>query len=115
MQKYLLFLCIGLLCACNSNRQSAPSNLIEADKMQLVLQDIHYADGLANREGEADNSTESRTKALYKGVFAKHGISEQQFFESFNYYLQHAAILDSIYKNMIVEISKQQAAIQAEK
>lgn len=113
MLKYFLFFSLLSLGACNSSVNDAPQNLIPMDKMQYLLRDIHYADGLAKREGENDNSIESRTKILYKEVFAKYNISEEQFFESYNYYLNHVEKLDSIYGNIITEISKEQAEIQA--
>lgn len=114
MQKYFLFAFIALVTACSSHKENRPSDLIPLGKMQMILKDIHYADGIANREGETDNSADARTQALYKEVFEKHGISQKQFFESFNYYLLHVADLDSIYNNIITEISKEQAIIQAQ-
>jgi hypothetical protein len=114
MQKYFLFAFIALLTACSHRKENKPLDLIPAAKMQAILKDIHYADGIANREGEHDGSAEARTRSLYKEVFAKHGVSQKQFFDSFHYYLLHVDGLDSIYNNIIIQISKEQAIIQVD-
>lgn len=114
MYKLISTLLIVVLCACSSRHSNNEDSIIPPNKMQEILLDIHLADGIANREGEADNSTESRTITLYKEVFSKYHISEKQFYSSFNYYLQHADTLDRIYENIITEISKEQAQIRTE-
>lgn len=115
MYRIVFLLLIATLNACSGKGASGDTTIIPPQKMQEILLDIHLADGIANREGEADNSTENRTITLYKEVFAKYKISENQFYTSFNFYLQHADTLDKIYEKIITEISKEQAQIKTEK
>ncbi len=80
----------------------------------MVLKDIHLADGLANREGDPNGTSEVLTKEYYKAVFLKHKITDSAFYSSFKYYMFEANKLDSMYNNIVTEISKEQAKIQAE-
>lgn len=114
MYRIVFLLLIATLNACSGKGTSDDTAIIPPQKMQEILLDIHLADGIANREGESNNSAESRTITLYKEVFAKYKISESQFYTSFNFYLQHADTLDKIYENIITEISKEQAQIKSE-
>ncbi len=105
-----------LFCACSGKKTIVPSseNIIPFDKMQKVLKDIHLADGLANREGDPNGIAEALTKEYYKAVFKKHNIADSAFYRSFKYYMYEANQMDSMYNNIVTEISKEQAEIQAE-
>jgi len=110
----LLFF-LFLLSACGT--KIAPpetSASIPVDKMQQILKDIHVADGLANREGEKSGATEALTKSYYLSVFEKHQVKEEDFYQSMRFYMYEANLLDSIYANVIIEISKEQAVVQGE-
>jgi len=105
-----------LFCACGSKNTVVPSseNIIPFKEMQLVLKDIHLADGLANREGDPNGTAEALTKEYYKAVFKKHNITDSVFYKSFQYYMYEAGMMDSMYNNIITDISKEQAKIQAQ-
>jgi hypothetical protein len=113
MLKYFLILFVLWSAACSQQKHKQAEKVIPLQKMQLILEDIHIADGIANRQNASDEETRKITQMLYDEVFKKHGVSEKQFFESFQYYLFHAELLDSMYNHIIVEISKKQALQQA--
>lgn len=105
-----------LFCACSNTNTVVPSseNIIPFTKMEQVLKDIHLADGVANSEGDPNGTAEALTKEYYKAVFKKHNITDSVFYKSFNYYMYEAGMMDSIYNNIITDISKEQAVIQAQ-
>jgi hypothetical protein len=112
--RFVVIVC--LFSGCGSKNSIVPSdeNVIPFQQMQLILKDIHLVDGLANREGDPNGTTEVLTKAYYKAVFNKHHVSDTAFYRSFKYYMYEANQLDSMYNNIVTEISKEQAKIQAE-
>ncbi len=114
--KIYFVLIVLVLSACGSKVKApeAAPPAIAADKMQMILKDIHLADALANREGEPNGTTEALTKEYYQSVFEKHGVTSDAFYASMRYYTYEVNIIDSLYANVIVEISKEQALIQAE-
>jgi sulfite reductase alpha subunit-like flavoprotein len=98
-----LFLpCLFFSC---SGRQAIPKDIIPQEKMMAVMTDVLKADGLTEEINRRKMDTlvnqEIRAAKYYKQVFDIHKITKEDFFKSYNYYLQHPdffkVILDSVY------------------
>jgi hypothetical protein len=113
---FAIVILLFLFCACGSKKTVVPSseNIIPFKQMEQVLKDIHLADGMANREGDPNGTAEALTKEYYKAVFKKYNITDSIFYKSFRYYMYEAGMMDSMYNNIITDISKKQAEIQAQ-
>lgn len=102
---------ILLLCACN-NPQGAS---IPAGKMAKILYDVHLAEVYsANLKNDSTNKqhTGKNMDSLanyYNSIFAHYKITKEQFTQSIDWYKEHTEELDTIYTNMITELSKQDA------
>ncbi|MCS6819109.1 MAG: DUF4296 domain-containing protein [Chitinophagales bacterium] len=101
------------LSACRWSSEKIPEHIIPYSKMQNILLDIHLADAIASREAISEDVQKRNTLSLYHSIFEKHQISSKQFQESFNYYLLHPQLLDSMYVNIVIEISKKQAEVES--
>lgn len=99
---YILVL-VGLV-AC-SGRQKIPSDILDKPKMTSVISDILIADAVANQKKLNDTTInlKSLSPLYYQSVFTLHKISKDEFFRSYDYYLNHPdllkVVLDSAYMN----------------
>ncbi|MBN8835777.1 MAG: DUF4296 domain-containing protein [Sphingobacteriia bacterium] len=84
-------------------RQKDPKEIIPADEMKLILIDLTAATEWNNVLMAKDTALKNVKLNLqfYEGVFEKHHISKEQFYNSYNYYNARPdkmkALLDSTY------------------
>lgn len=98
----VLLACLGLY-AC---KPGIPKDIIQPDKMEKVLFDIHVVDGYVNTMSATEDSTKKIAAAYYKGVYKKFEIDSALYNKSLNYYYQHADILKKMYENVATQLSK---------
>lgn len=74
--------------ACSGN--DTPADLIPLDKMKVITWDMMRAGELAQDLYAKDTTTISqKTMQLYQKVFAVHGITKENFYQSTKYYQSH--------------------------
>lgn len=101
----MVFLLSSLLCSfvvllLDACRPRLPEGVISEGKMERVLYDFHMAQGIAENTPPDSGSTEVYRYELMQAVFRKHGITEEQFEQSMNYYCSDLQRLHKIYKNL---------------
>ncbi|WP_199141107.1 DUF4296 domain-containing protein [Pedobacter sp. ASV12] len=98
----VLWVCSGLY-AC---KPGIPKELIQPDKMEKVLFDIHVVDGYISTMSPGADSTKKIASAFYKGIYKKFQIDSALYNQSMNYYYQHPDILKKIYDNVTTQLNK---------
>lgn len=89
-------LCLCLFCACKSD---TPDGVIPQGKMKDILYDYHLAQALA-QQAPADSI--NYLDRLYKqAVWAKYGITKQDFDRSMQWYQSNGEQLADIYKSLV--------------
>jgi len=101
-----------MLLAASCGRQQ--ENHLSPRKMQEVLLDINLAEGysMTLHPDSTKRNVERNLDSLavfYKSVLKHHGISQQDFEQSLDWYKHHPEELDSIYAAIIPEMSKLEA------
>ncbi len=76
-----------------------PPGVFKPDKMQVVLWDIIRTEAFTSQYIKSNNIEENAK--LQKRVFAKHRVSKEDFYQSFNYYRSHTALMKMILDSMI--------------
>ncbi|RNL56103.1 DUF4296 domain-containing protein [Pedobacter jejuensis] len=97
-----------ILFACKAKR---PNDIIEPDKMQKILYDIHVVDGYISTLPTPD-TTKKVAAGYYRGIYKKFGIDSSKFANSMKYYYTHPADLDKIYKNISRTLEKRKRAME---
>lgn len=92
-----------LLQSCNSG---IPKEILQPDKMEKVLFDIHVIDGYLGTISKAD-SAKRVAASYYKGVFNKFKIDSATYNKSMNYYYKHPVELNKIYGNLAKTFAKE--------
>ncbi len=85
----LLFLVLSIMCLF-SCKDSTPDHILGEEKMKIVLWDYLNADVYA-REFLADSSKDDTlvNAKLQQQLFKKNGVTSKQFYDSYEYYVQH--------------------------
>lgn len=80
-------------------KSGLPKDIIQPNKMEKVLFDIHVVDGYIGTIINQD-TTKIIASSYYNGIYKKHGIDSALFNKSMNYYYSHPVILNDIYTNV---------------
>lgn len=73
-----------------------PKEIIQPDKMEKVLFDIHLVDGYIGTQTKED-TIKIIASSYYRGIYKKYKIDSALFNSSMNYYYSQPAILNDIY------------------
>ena len=93
--------------SCGENKTiSIPPNVLSKEKMTEVITDIHLAEAEASIRTFPDST--SKEKLSFQKIFQKHSVTKKQYDESLQFYMEHPEILDTVYDNVLNELSKMQ-------
>ena len=91
-----------------------PKEIIQPDKMDKVLFDIHVVDGYLGTITNVDTA-KIIASSYYKGIYKKFGIDSALYNKSMDYYYAHPTLLNEIYtkveKSFALENSKLEKSI----
>ncbi len=96
--KYLAYIIlIGSLFACSS-KTKVPKNILSQQEMNLVMWDLMRADEYTETYIMKDSSLNKKaeTQKLYNQIFSLHGISNEKFQTSINFYQSRPDLLKQI-------------------
>ena len=92
-----------------------PSNILPKEKMAQVITDIHLAEAEINLNSPAPSlpseqgDTISKIPIGFEKIFEKNRITKSQYDTSITFYIAHPELLDTIYVQVINELSKMQS------
>lgn len=102
-----LFAVIALIsCGEKEATIEIPANILPKEKMVQVLTDVHLAEAEANLRTLPDST--SKEPIGFQKIFDKDSITKKQYEESLTFYIDHPVLLDSIYTQVLNELSKMQ-------
>lgn len=105
-----LFVCMLLSCGGKEEAVDIPSNILPKEKMVQVITEVHIAEAQAHIKTLPDSTS---TEAIsFQKIFEKQSITKQEYEESLAFYIDHPVLLDSIYVQVLNELSKMQANSQ---
>ena len=100
----LYVICMLLLCAACDRK---PKGLIEEAQMTELLTDAYQLEGFYAVERGMDSViTDAVIVATYDSIFAKHGVTRQQFDESMAYYMRHSDKFEVIHKRVVERLDE---------
>jgi len=92
----LLLLLLGLT-ACNQEDKSRPDSILPKEKMVLILADMHMAEGIISTKEYTKDSSLLLFTELETQLLKKHGATEKEFKESYNWYTGHVEEYKALY------------------
>ncbi|MDB5256529.1 MAG: hypothetical protein JWM14_1224 [Chitinophagaceae bacterium] len=93
----LLLLFVLGLTACNSKEESRPAAVIPREKMVSIMADIHMAEGIISAREYTKDSSLLLFSELENQLLAKHGVTQKEFKDSYNWYTSHVDEYKQLY------------------
>ena len=114
MQKYLFgAICLILILSCGkSDKNTIPADVLNKEQMESILYDMHLAEGIVGYEVRSSDSNARRVLGYYEQIYKKNNITKAQFNTSYQFYIQHPVMLDSIYSNIITKLSEHESILR---
>lgn len=97
----LRYLLVILACLGFGACESFQAEYLPPGKMQEILMEIHYADAATERFEAKIQPRNALREDLYDQILIRYGLSREDFFISYKYYVEETFILDSLYGDMI--------------
>jgi len=90
-----------------------PPDVLSQEKMAAILTDVQLVEAQIQMEQlERNDSTKAVVYGYYKYIFQKHKISPEQFKTSFMFYSNHLDLLEHIYDDVLINLSKREAGAE---
>jgi Domain of unknown function (DUF4296) len=80
-----------------------PKDILQPDKMQQVLIDIHLVDGYISTLPSLDTAKKVGS-SFYKGIYKKYDIDSAIYNTSINYYYKHPDLMKKMYDSISVKL-----------
>ena len=104
----LFMVLIGMSPACRKTTVEIPEGILKPVEMTALLADIHVVQAAVSLHSATDTSF-TPFAAYAPAIFSNHGITSATYDSSLVFYTRHPELLDSIYKNVIVTLSRRQS------
>jgi hypothetical protein len=98
----------------NNNKIEIPKDVLCQDTMVEVLTDIHLVKA-SQQLGIAMDTADTNKITPFEYVWKKHHITEAEYKKSLDFYTRNSNVLDSIYENVLNNLSKQKAELLAKR
>jgi Domain of unknown function (DUF4296) len=103
MYKIILLICCIIFASCNTG--DVPNRILSVEKMRPILWQQIKAD-IYTRENLVNDSLKNKdlyfeNEKMQMQIFKNYGISKEEFYESYNYYLTHEDKLSVMVDSMI--------------
>lgn len=92
----------------------APEDLIQRDSMVSILVDVELAESALRQKQNFGHEISEAKEAYFVAIFKKHNVSKEQFDRSLAFYKQDLESINSIYEDVITDLSKLESEIQLE-
>jgi hypothetical protein len=107
------YLCAGLVLIFMAGCKSKiPADIIQPEKMQGILYDIHVIDGYVSTLGTNSDSAKRIAAAYYKGVYTKFEIDSVHYAKSMTFYYDHPEILTGMYDQVNNGLKKSKDSLE---
>ncbi len=113
MRRFLLYIMFVLTVSSCSDPVEIPPDVLSQEKMAAILTDVQLVEAQIQMEQlERNDSTKAVVYGYYKYIFQKHKISPEQFKTSFMFYSNHLDLLEHIYDDVLINLSKREAGAE---
>lgn len=106
---YIFTLAMFLLSSCISE----PEPPLPPDEMKSILMDIHLAEAYSMMVTDSTHYLREKDKdslaVFYNDILSHYKLSKDEFIDIVDWYRHHPEQMDSVYANMITEMSKLEA------
>ena len=97
--------CLLLLISCSS--EDRPSWVLGHDQMVEIMKEFYLADAIVQEyKGDLETKRKYREK-LHNGILELYDLKREDFFKSYQFYIDHPYLLDTITNQVVEELNAQ--------
>jgi len=111
---FYIAICI-IFISCSSNKPQVPASIIQPDKMQPILTDLHMVEGKLILLKAPQDSLKKAAHIYYASVYEKHDITHKEFSKSFDWYQEHPELMMEFYDLIIERLEEAEAKVEQDK
>ncbi len=113
--KLSIFMLLAVLISCSKSK--LPKGIFGPEKMQAVYWDYIRADVYANEiiRNDTNRNTIKENIKLQQKIFALHKITKEEFYKSYDYYLNHPSLMQEMLDTMTLRQQKKIDVLKAKK
>jgi hypothetical protein len=114
MAKYffIILLSFSFFACTDAYKVKIPDSVLSKEKMAAVLLDIHLLEATLNLNAGNVNASDGK---LSFDIYNKHGITKEQYEESYTFYTENPEALKEVYDIVLNELSKLQVTVSNSK
>ncbi len=117
MQKYSTLLILLLFFACQpaTENEKMPNDILHQDKMVSIMAEMHIAETMARNTIHLGDTNVQTVINYYNFIYKKNHVTEETFKKSYDYYMMHPVLLDSVYSEIITKFNERQLHLKVKK
>ena len=111
MKNYLLILTC-LLFSCSNSDEKIPENILSETKFELLLKEIHLAEGAFElNKSKGIEQAQNTLASSYRNIYTEKGVTEEEFQLTLEYYSNHPEKLEKIYTHILEQLTKKRSIL----
>ena len=116
MKKYLIPFALSILLSCaEKETKPIPDHIYSIEKMTAIMMDLQIIEGgIVIRQYNKTQQRE-RISKVYRAMYNKHGITQDEFDLSLKYYTDNPDKLEEVYDRVLEKLSELDAKVANEK
>lgn len=104
--KYAIIALVFYTTACSYNKQTKPEPFFERKTMADILTDISIAEAGVNQAVVYKDSFDAPLKTYHDFIYKKYNTNQKEFTDNYTYYTQNPILLDSIYNDVLNNLTE---------
>jgi hypothetical protein len=115
MKLFRTVVLVFILFGCSSSdEKKLPAHILDTDEFAMVMIDVQLAEGMKAQRISISQDDEGSVFELYKAIFEKHNVEEDEFMETYDYYRKHPEQMEKVYEQVLDSLNKLDAEVKQE-
>ncbi len=111
---FVVIIALVVSCAPKQPDDTPPPDLIDQNKFALIMVDVQLIEGMRVHKLGPKRENSVDMVPLYEDVFQKHGITEEEFRRTFEYYTNHPDKMKEIYEQVVDSLTTMEVKVKRE-
>ncbi len=112
--RWAIFIAISFLIGCDSAPDNEEKPPLEKRQFTALMIDVQLAEGMKTQKIFVTKKNPGAINMLYEDIFAKHGVTEEEFQKTFRYYRERPELFEVVYEQVLDSLSKLDVEVKQE-
>ncbi len=112
--RWFAFIVMAFLYGCGSDVVQEEKPPIDQDMFTALMIDVQLAEGMKTQKIFVTKKNPGAINMLYEDIFAKHGVTEEEFQKTFTFYRERPGLFEVVYEQVLDSLSKLDVEVKQE-